>query len=113
MHDDDRRDRPIKIDMTVTVHVPALAGINAQLAEILTKLEQSARREETTMATVQDARDRVRAQATVIESIKALVQLLKDNADDPEALAALVNDLDANSVALDTIANTPQAGLKA
>lgn len=109
MHDDDRRDRPIKIDMTVTVHVPALAGINAQLAQILAMLGQSARREEAIMATQQDILTEIADESTIADSILALVQrLVTEN--DPAARQAILDALKANRTKLEAavLAGTPQ-----
>jgi hypothetical protein len=59
------------------------------------------------MAGEQAILDKVRAQSTVIEAVRALVQALKDNQDDPVKTAEILAALDANDAALAVVAGTP------
>lgn len=111
MRDDrqpERRPHPIQIE--ITVHVPALAGINAQLAQVLQKLEQSARREETIMATQQEILTEISDEGTIADSILVLVQRLVTESD-PAARQAILDGLKANRAKLEAavLAGTPQA----
>lgn len=58
------------------------------------------------MAVEDDILAKVQAQATVIESVKTLVESLKANQADPTKLAAIVSGLDANNAALAVVAGT-------
>jgi esterase/lipase len=62
---------------------------------------------EKVMAGEQTILDRVKAEATVIESVRVLVQSLKDNASDPAKVAEIISALDANDAALAVVAGTP------
>jgi hypothetical protein len=85
-----------------------LDRIEDHLGALTTRLAQTATKEDL-MAGEQAILDRVRAQSTVIESVRVLVQALKDAADDPVKTAEILAALDANDAALAVVAGTPAA----
>lgn len=92
----------------VTASLDRVENLIKQLASRMEQLAFAEKaREEKLIMREQEILDRVRAQTTVIESVRVLVQALKDAADDPVKTAEIIAALDANDVALAMVANTP------
>ena len=87
----------------------SLEGIHSRLERIERKLGIIQNMEGQQMAAIDDVLVKVRAQTTLIDSIRAFIEGLKANGADPVVLAAIVAELDANNVALDLLDNTPEA----
>jgi len=86
------------------------------LEQVLKRLERIERKlgiltvmEGNQMAALDDVLVKVRAQTSLIESIRLFIEGLKANGADPVVLAAIVAELDANNVAMDLLDNTPEA----
>lgn len=84
-----------------------LVSNRARRMEVL--LGRIHRKGEKQMALVDEIRQRVATQTTIIESVKVLVESLKANQNDPVALQEIVTALDANNLALDVLDNTDSA----
>jgi hypothetical protein len=79
-----------------------------QLDRIEKQLTKLRAWEKKIMATLDDVMAKVTAQSTVVDAIVVLVQELKANQDNPAKLQELVQGLDANTMKLAALQNTPE-----
>lgn len=92
-----------------------LKGINEAQNAILNKLDDLSRKEDETMALIDDLLTDVQAQTTVIDSMETLFSNLSGQiaaaGTDPVKLAAVRTALDANTarITADVLKNTPAA----
>ena len=105
----------MKIDANVVLRIEDSSSIGRKLDEVLRLLHESKARERRMAGEIELIREKVARLTTVVDSNKALLveltRLIRENANDPAALRAIADDIDAQAteIAEDVAANTPGA----